>query len=60
MKISLEWLNSLVATNESTEELAEKLSMAGFEVESIHDCSNNVKGVVIGKVLEKLIESMNF
>ena len=36
------------------EDLSEKLSIGGFEVESLKDCSENVNGVVLGKVLSVL------
>ncbi len=51
MKVSQNWLKSLVEINTSPDDLSEKLSIGGFEVESLVDCSSNVKGVVLGKVL---------
>ena len=51
MKVSQNWLKSLVEINTTPEDLSEKLSIGGFEVESLIDCSSNVKGVVLGKVL---------
>ncbi len=51
MKISQNWLKSLVEINTSPDDLCEKLSIGGFEVESLIDCSKNVKGIVLGKVL---------
>ena len=51
MKVSQNWLKSLVEINTTPDDLAEKLSIGGFEVESLLDCSKNVKGVVLGKVL---------
>ena len=51
MKVSQNWLNSLVDINTTPEVLSEKLSIGGFEVDSLIDCSENVKGVVLGKVL---------
>ncbi len=35
------------------DELAEKLSIAGFEVESLDDLSKNAEGVVVGYVVDK-------
>jgi len=34
MKVSVSWLKDLVEFNNDIDELAEKLSMTGFEVES--------------------------
>ena len=51
MKVSQNWLKSLVEINSTPVDLSEKLSIGGFEVESLIDCSKNVKGVVLGKVL---------
>ncbi len=51
MKVSQNWLKSLVEINTTPDDLSEKLSIGGFEVESLIDCSTNVKGVVLGKVL---------
>ena len=51
MKVSQNWLNKLVEINTTPEDLSEKLSIGGFEVESVEDCSENVNGVVLGKVL---------
>ena len=51
MKVSQNWLKSLVEINIPPDDLSEKLSIGGFEVESLLDCSENVKGVVLGKVL---------
>ncbi|MES1025918.1 phenylalanine--tRNA ligase subunit beta [Gloeocapsa sp. BRSZ] len=52
MRISLNWLQELVELTLSPEELAETLTMAGFEVEEIEDRRAWAEGVVVGKVLE--------
>ncbi len=54
MKISQNWLKNLVEISSTPEDLSEKLSIGGFEVESLEDCSKNVIGVVLGKVLSVL------
>ena len=54
MKVSQNWLKKLVEINSTPEDLSEKLSIGGFEVESLEDCSKNVNGVVLGKVLSVL------
>lgn len=53
MRISLNWLRELVDITMTPEELAEALTMAGFEVEEIEDRRTWAKGVVIGKVLTR-------
>ena len=51
MKVTQNWLKELVDINVSPEDLSEKLSIGGFEVESLVDCSKNVEGIVLGKVI---------
>ncbi len=51
MRISLNWLRELVAFDGSAQELAERLTLAGFEVEDIEDRNTWADGVVVGKVL---------
>ena len=51
MKVSQNWLKTLVEINTTPDDLSEKLSIGGFEVESLTDCSSNIKGIVLGKVL---------
>ena len=50
MRVSLSWLNQLVQVDEGVEDLAERLSMAGFEVEDIDDLRGRAQGVVVGYV----------
>ena len=52
MKVSVSWLKELVNFNNDIDDLSEKLSMTGFEVESIEDLSEQVKNVVIGFIEE--------
>ena len=52
MRVSLSWLQDLVQVNEAADQLGERLSMAGFEVEEIDDMSRLAQGVVVGYVLE--------
>ena len=51
MRISLKWLRELVDVSISPEELAETLTMAGFEVEEIEDRRPWASGVVLGKII---------
>ncbi|MBW4515623.1 MAG: phenylalanine--tRNA ligase subunit beta [Timaviella obliquedivisa GSE-PSE-MK23-08B] len=53
MRISLNWLRELVDITMTPEELAEALTMAGFEVEEIEDRRTWAEGVVVGKVLTR-------
>ncbi len=52
MRISLNWLRELVDVTLTPEELAETLTLAGFEVEDIEDRRSFADGVVVGKVLD--------
>lgn len=52
MRISLNWLRELVDITLSPQELAQTLTVAGFEVEAIEDRRSWAEGVVIGKVLD--------
>jgi phenylalanyl-tRNA synthetase beta chain len=49
MRISLKWLRELVDFELSPEELAEALTMVGFEVEEIEDRRRWAEGVVLGQ-----------
>ncbi len=53
MRVSLSWLQDLVELKETVEVLSERLSMAGFEVESVENLSDRAGGVVIGAVLDR-------
>jgi phenylalanyl-tRNA synthetase beta chain len=53
MRISLNWLNELVDITLSPHELADVLTMAGFEVEEIEDRRTWAEGVVVGRVLQR-------
>ncbi len=52
MRISLNWLRELVDLTLAPDELAETLTIAGFEVEDIEDRRTLADGVVVGKVLD--------
>ena len=53
MRVSLSWLKDLVQVNEPADQLGDRLSMAGFEVEELEDLSLLAQGVVVGHVVEK-------
>ncbi len=52
MKISLNWLKRYVDIDVPTEELCDKMVMAGFEVESIENLADSIKNVVAAKILK--------
>ena len=52
MKVSLSWLKDFVDIDVDVETLADKLVGAGFEVEEIIDAGDNMKNVVLGKIVE--------
>lgn len=54
MKISVNWLKSLLPLNHSVEEIEHKLSVSGLEVEHVEDwfsTGTGLQGFVIGEVL---------
>src|SRR5687768_9609210 len=51
MKISLNWLKQYVDFNWSPEELAERLTMLGIEVEGIQKKTGDFEGVVVAQIL---------
>ena len=53
MRISLNWLNEYVNVQLSPDQLADALTMAGFEVEDIEDRRTWADGVVVGRVVER-------
>lgn len=56
MKISYNWLKTLININQSAEEVAELLTSSGLEVEGIEEFESikgGLKGIVIGEVIEK-------
>jgi phenylalanyl-tRNA synthetase beta chain len=54
MYIALNWLKELVDCQLDPETLAQTLTLAGFEVESIDDRSTWADGVVVGRVLTRI------
>ena len=51
MKISTEWLNDWVATGTDIGKVADTLTMAGLEVDSVEQVSAPISKLVVGKVL---------
>lgn len=55
MFVSYKWLQQYVDLNGiSAEELADKITKSGIEVEGVEKKSEGIKGVVVGHVLEKV------
>ncbi len=52
MKISEKWLREWVNPPVSTEELAEQLTMAGLEVDSVEPAAADFEGVLVGHVVK--------
>ncbi|HXG00567.1 MAG TPA: phenylalanine--tRNA ligase subunit beta [Bacteroidota bacterium] len=52
MKLSHSWLQKYIAFDFTPEELSEKLTMLGLEVESFERLGDKYTGFVVGKVLE--------
>ena len=52
MKISYNWLQEFIDLDLSPEELADKLTLIGLEVEGIEEFGSTLEGVIVGEVLE--------
>src|SRR5690348_17102999 len=53
MKVTLNWLKQYVDFNWSPEELAERLTMLGLEVEGVHKISGAFEGIVVAQILTR-------
>ncbi|MBR6790644.1 MAG: phenylalanine--tRNA ligase subunit beta [Oscillospiraceae bacterium] len=53
MKVSLSWLKRYVDIDVSVEELCDKMTMSGFEVEGVEDLSKTMDNVVAARILKK-------
>jgi len=53
MLISLNWLKDFIALEGAAGELAERLTMAGLEVESVQSLSEGFEHLVVGRILQK-------
>ena len=54
MKLSYDWLADYVDISCGTEVLADKLTMAGIEVEGIESSCQIPDGIIVGEILERL------
>lgn len=52
MRIPLSWLKEFIPITQTPEEIAKILTMAGLEVDSFETIGENLKGVVVGYVME--------
>src|SRR5262249_60062785 len=52
MKFTLSWLKQHLDTTASLEEIRERLTMLGLEVEGITNAAETLKGFVVGYVVE--------
>ena len=50
MKVPVSWLREYVDLDATPEELADKLTFSGIEVEGIHTIGSDYAGVVVGEV----------
>ena len=53
MKVTLNWLKQYVDFNWTPEELSERLTMLGLEVEGVQKITGDLEGVVIAQILTK-------
>lgn len=52
MKVDIEWLKDYSEIDVSSKELADRLTMTGSKVEGIETKGNDIKNVVVGKILD--------
>lgn len=52
MKVSLNWLRRYVDISVSVEELCDKMTMSGFEVDGVEDLSKTMHNVVAARILK--------
>ena len=53
MKVTLNWLKQYVDFDWSPEQLSERLTMLGLEVEGVHKVAGEFEGVVVAQILTK-------
>ncbi|MFM7397024.1 MAG: phenylalanine--tRNA ligase subunit beta [Gammaproteobacteria bacterium] len=54
MKISMAWLSEWVASGLPARELGDRLTMAGFELESVAPAAPDFEGVVVAEIIEAI------
>ena len=60
MKVSLNWLREFVALPAATQELVDLLTLAGVEVEEVHQRGADIPNVVVAQILEHRVEPFCF
>src|SRR5215475_2073570 len=53
MKVTLNWLKQYVDFDWSPEQLSERLTMLGLEVEGVHKVSGEFEGIVVAQILRR-------
>src|SRR5216117_2248210 len=53
MKVTLNWLKQYVDFRWSPEELADRLTMLGLEVEAVHTVTGEFEGIVVAQILSR-------
>ena len=53
MKVTLNWLKQYVDFDWSPDQLAERLTMLGLEVEGVHKVAGEFEGIVVARILTK-------
>src|ERR1039458_10509242 len=53
MKVTLNWLKQYVDFDWSPEELAERLTLLGLEVEGVHKTGGEFDGIVVAQILTR-------
>src|SRR5881396_1477995 len=53
MKVTLNWLKQYVDFDWSTEELADRLTMLGLEVEGVNTVTGEFEGIVVAQILSR-------
>jgi len=53
MKVTLNWLKQYVDFGWSPEELADRLTMLGLEVEAVHTVTGEFEGIVVAQILSR-------
>ncbi|HKI45305.1 MAG TPA: hypothetical protein VKA08_08260, partial [Balneolales bacterium] len=51
MKISIDWLKDYIDTDLTVDQIEEKLTLTGLEVEGVGHIGSKLPGVLVGKVL---------
>ncbi|HIM77486.1 MAG TPA: phenylalanine--tRNA ligase subunit beta [Rhodospirillales bacterium] len=52
MKFPFQWLKEHLDTTASLEDVVERLTMIGLEIDKVHDRAKDLKGFVVGRVVE--------